>query len=341
MFSSSTGLFSFQFSSREGLNAMLENSPWFIRNSPLILKKWHPDLNLLKKDVGTIPVWVKIHSVIVTMFSEDGLSAIETKLDDVELRDNIVEAMPKITGEGYYTCNIRILYEWKPHRCVCCKVFGHTQKECPKNVGTGKMKNLKKTSQTPKGFPSKMMRNWVQIEELWPVKRPILVDLHSGIEDEVASIDNDMAKLLAKKDGYVVLNADALHIYKDKMKELLNQAEIDVPPVPKVSSKAVMSAMLGVDEPDNVLIGNPNLSKVKGTGCFSRMKLVAEVIVEELAKRRTCSVCGGKEGHNKRTCTNEPASKKPKVQAALKEKAARKQQASQPRRFGLRSSTPK
>ncbi|GJY98998.1 FAR1 DNA binding domain, zinc finger, SWIM-type, MULE transposase domain containing protein, partial [Tanacetum coccineum] len=92
-----------------------------------------------------------------------------------------------------------------------------------------------------------------------------------------------------------------------------------------LSSKAVMSAMLGVDELDNVLIGNPNLSKVKGTGCFSRMKPVSEVTTKELAKRRTCSVCGGKEGHNKRTCTNEPASKKPKVQAAPKEKAAPKQ----------------
>ncbi|GJY03282.1 nucleotide-binding alpha-beta plait domain-containing protein [Tanacetum coccineum] len=134
---------------------------------------------------------------------------------------------------------------------------------------------------------------------------------------------------------------DKLHLYKDKMKELLNQAEIDVPTVPKVSRNALISVMLGVDEPDNVLIGNLNLSKVKGTGCFSRMKPVAEVTVEEIAKRMTRSVCGGKEGHNKRTCTNEPASKKPKVQAAPKEKAAPKQQASQPRRFGLRSSTPK
>ncbi|GKE96705.1 hypothetical protein Tco_1581560 [Tanacetum coccineum] len=39
MFSSSTGLFSFQFSSLDGMNAMLENGPWFIRNNPLILKK--------------------------------------------------------------------------------------------------------------------------------------------------------------------------------------------------------------------------------------------------------------------------------------------------------------
>ncbi|GJR04055.1 FAR1 DNA binding domain, zinc finger, SWIM-type, MULE transposase domain containing protein [Tanacetum coccineum] len=126
-----------------------------------------------------------------------------------------------------------------------------------------------------------------------------------------------------------------------KMKEFPNQAEIDVPTVLKVSSKTVMSVMLGVDEPGNVLIRNLNLSKVKGMGCFSRVKPVAEVTTEELAKRRTCGLCGGKEGHNKRTCTNEPASKKPKVQADPKEKAAPKQQASQPRRSGLRSSTPK
>ncbi|GJY05564.1 hypothetical protein Tco_0371504 [Tanacetum coccineum] len=60
--------------------------------------------------------------------------------------------MPKIIREGYYTCNIRVEHEWKPSRCVCCKVFGHVQEEFPKNIGAGETKNLKKPSQTPKGF---------------------------------------------------------------------------------------------------------------------------------------------------------------------------------------------
>nr|GEZ91751.1 hypothetical protein [Tanacetum cinerariifolium] len=42
--------------------------------------KWHPDEKLLKEDVSTIPVWVKLHGVPVTTFSDDGLSAIATKL---------------------------------------------------------------------------------------------------------------------------------------------------------------------------------------------------------------------------------------------------------------------
>ncbi|GJS12282.1 hypothetical protein Tco_0369078 [Tanacetum coccineum] len=69
---------------------------------------------------------------------------------DVELKDNIVAAMPKITGEGYYTCNIRVEYEWKPPKCARFKVFGHVLKECPKYIGASATKNLKKTSQTPK-----------------------------------------------------------------------------------------------------------------------------------------------------------------------------------------------
>ncbi|GJT82837.1 FAR1 DNA binding domain, zinc finger, SWIM-type, MULE transposase domain containing protein [Tanacetum coccineum] len=142
----------------------------------------------------------------------------------------------------------------------------------------------------------------------------------TGASDVVQSDVLELYQIFEYTIDRLVHDLDKLHIYKDKMKELLNQAEIDVPTVPKVSSKAVMSAMLGVDEPENVLIGNPNLSKVKGTGCFSRMKPIAEVTAKELGKRRTCSACGGKEGHNKRTCINEPASKKPKVQASPQEK---------------------
>ncbi|GKG02708.1 copia protein, partial [Tanacetum coccineum] len=66
--------------SMEGLDDMLENGLWFIRNNPLILKKWNPDENLLKEDVSIVPVWVKLNSVPVTAFSDDGLSAIATKL---------------------------------------------------------------------------------------------------------------------------------------------------------------------------------------------------------------------------------------------------------------------
>ncbi|GJX78326.1 hypothetical protein Tco_0325137 [Tanacetum coccineum] len=70
---------------------------------------------------------------------------------DVELKDNIIVAMPKITREGHYTCNVRVEYEWKPPRCSSYKVFGHIHEECPKNTGDGEKKTVKKPSQTSRG----------------------------------------------------------------------------------------------------------------------------------------------------------------------------------------------
>nr|GEU79979.1 hypothetical protein [Tanacetum cinerariifolium] len=92
-YGSSTGLFSFQFSFIDGLDAMLENGPWFIQNNPLILKKWHLYENLLKEDVSTVPVWVKLHGVLVTAFSEDGLSVIATKLGTPLMLDSYTSNM--------------------------------------------------------------------------------------------------------------------------------------------------------------------------------------------------------------------------------------------------------
>ncbi|GJS47217.1 beta-caryophyllene synthase [Tanacetum coccineum] len=184
MFNSSTSLFSFQFSSIEGLDAMLENDPWFIQNNPRILKKWHPDENLLKEDVSTIPVWVKLHGVPVTAFSDDGLSVIATKLvmielrADVELKDNIVVAMPRIKGEDHYTCNVRVKYEWKPLRCSSCKIFRHIHEDCPKNSDAGEKKTMKKPSQTSRGV-------------LKGVEPTIEVG-NSNPFDVLNSVDNDM-----------------------------------------------------------------------------------------------------------------------------------------------------
>ncbi|GJR56605.1 putative reverse transcriptase domain-containing protein [Tanacetum coccineum] len=43
MLNSSNGLFFFKFSYKDGMDAMLENGPWFIRNTPFILKMWNSD----------------------------------------------------------------------------------------------------------------------------------------------------------------------------------------------------------------------------------------------------------------------------------------------------------
>ncbi|PWA75878.1 FAR1 DNA binding domain-containing protein [Artemisia annua] len=130
-----------------------------------------------------------------------------------------------------------------------------------------------------------------------------VLELYEMFESTVDRLVHDLSKL---------------HIYKEKMQALLNQAVIDIPTVPKVNGKAVICSMLGVKEPEETIMNNPLKSKTKGTGVFSRMKPRAEVSAEELSKRRACGVCGEKEGHNSRTCPQAQPSKKQKQQDTTK-----------------------
>ncbi|GJV97535.1 hypothetical protein Tco_1549112 [Tanacetum coccineum] len=72
----------------------------------------------------------------------------------------------------------------------------------------------------------------------------------------------------------------------------------------------------------------------KGSGCFLRIMPRAELTVEELSKRRACSVCGKKGGYNSKTCTQLfPELKKAKKQDMPKRESRYAQRA------GLREST--
>nr|GEX63374.1 hypothetical protein [Tanacetum cinerariifolium] len=134
--------------------------------------------NILMEDISTVPVLVKLHGVPVTAFSEDGLRAIATKLADVELKDNIVVAMPKITREGHYTCNVRVEYEWKPPRYSSCKVFGHVHEECTMNTGAEYRPITKKSTASSRGNKKSVVEPTIEISNSNPV-------------DVLNSVDND------------------------------------------------------------------------------------------------------------------------------------------------------
>nr|GEW97426.1 integrase, catalytic region, zinc finger, CCHC-type, peptidase aspartic, catalytic [Tanacetum cinerariifolium] len=90
------------FSSEDGLDAMLENGLWFIRNNPFILKKWNPDVNLQKEDVGCVSVWVKFHGIPMTTLSY-ARAMIDLRTDK-ELKYSIMVAMLKLVGRGFNMC---------------------------------------------------------------------------------------------------------------------------------------------------------------------------------------------------------------------------------------------
>ncbi|GJU17013.1 retrovirus-related pol polyprotein from transposon TNT 1-94, partial [Tanacetum coccineum] len=161
------GVFYFKFASLKGLEQVLEQGPWLIRNIPLMLTKWSPNMSLSKDKVTKVPVWVKLHKVPVVAYSEDGLSLIATQIGNPimldaftsamcvdawgrigyaralievsankELKKEVTMAVPNIDDEvvSHTLEKIKVEYEWKPPHCLECHVFGHAADQCPKHV---------------------------------------------------------------------------------------------------------------------------------------------------------------------------------------------------------------
>ncbi|GKE20604.1 hypothetical protein Tco_1432116, partial [Tanacetum coccineum] len=122
--------FYFKFSSLTGLEQVLEQGPWLIRNTPLILNKWTPDLSLNKDNV------TKGRIVFARALVE--VSA------DKELKHEVVLGVPLENGTGHKIERMRVEYEWKSPLCLDCHIFSHSNGQCPKRV----LENVKEVPQT-------------------------------------------------------------------------------------------------------------------------------------------------------------------------------------------------
>ncbi|XP_071728299.1 uncharacterized protein [Rutidosis leptorrhynchoides] len=161
----SKGFFFFKFATESGMLEVLESSPWMIRTIPIILNKWSPNVSLAKEDHSKVPVWIKMHDIPLVGYTDVGLSVIASKLGkpmmldsftstmcveswgrpsfaralievstDNVLKETLKIATPSVKGGNKTVNEVRIEYEWNPPRCSGCKVFGHKDDQCPKNV---------------------------------------------------------------------------------------------------------------------------------------------------------------------------------------------------------------
>ncbi|KAJ0442317.1 putative RNA-directed DNA polymerase [Helianthus annuus] len=159
------GFFFFKFESKEGMEQVLQDGPWLIRNIPIFLKHWSTNTELKKEELQKIPVWVKLHDVPIAAYTEEGLSLIASKVGIPKILDNetanmcsdswgrssyaraIIEvdaskdlketvsiAVPNLEDGGVLKSTINVEYEWTPPRCATCNIFGHTLESCPKSV---------------------------------------------------------------------------------------------------------------------------------------------------------------------------------------------------------------
>ncbi|GJS20883.1 zinc finger, CCHC-type containing protein [Tanacetum coccineum] len=183
-------------------------------------------------------VRVKLHGVPVMAFSEDGLSAIATQLGhyarvmiklraDVELKDNIVVVMTKIIREGHYICAGEKKTLNKPSQTsrgvsVGLKIVLNSvdnDVELGANRGNTNLVNNETTSSGSSFMnidnsstrTTPIIDKIRKFEELLTSRKATLVDEAGNplkkveflddydSEDEVVSVDNDMAHFMASK----------------------------------------------------------------------------------------------------------------------------------------------
>ncbi|GJS63678.1 zinc knuckle CX2CX4HX4C containing protein [Tanacetum coccineum] len=134
----SKGFFFFQLKNTKGLEDVLENGPWMICNSPIILKKQTMNTRLCKDELTRIqPIMFDSYTSVMCIESWGRSSfaqcLIEINVEDV-LKESLTIGVPLIEGSRYTIETVTIKYELKPPCCDLCKIFGHIYDHCPKKV---------------------------------------------------------------------------------------------------------------------------------------------------------------------------------------------------------------
>ncbi len=72
--------FFFKFKGTESLDIVLDGAPWHVWNRPLVLKKWQPNLSLLKEELQKVPLWVRFYGIPLEFWTATGLSYIASAI---------------------------------------------------------------------------------------------------------------------------------------------------------------------------------------------------------------------------------------------------------------------
>ncbi|GJR87831.1 RNA-directed DNA polymerase, eukaryota, reverse transcriptase zinc-binding domain protein [Tanacetum coccineum] len=90
------GVYFMKFNIDEGLDFIVNNGPWMVKNKPLIVQKWDINVCLDKTDPDIIPLWVKICNVPIEAWTVKGISALASKVGKPLVMDNVTASMCKV-----------------------------------------------------------------------------------------------------------------------------------------------------------------------------------------------------------------------------------------------------
>ncbi|GJV99666.1 FAR1-related sequence 5-like protein [Tanacetum coccineum] len=256
----------------------------------------NPDLTLLEKEVAellTLNIFYEIQDEIVASIAKCLSVNVEQmgRFEKYYIRDTDVKKWEDSTqfevyevlyssSDTIFTCSCR---RYELYGLLCCHI-----------LYVLRMNNV---NEFPREY---MLDRWSKSDDnLWVDTSAFACDSTSsvGILTIRRIVEDTLDRLVPFK--------DKLDLYRLELSDLLAKEEAEVLVLMRVNKKDTFCSMLGVTEPERVVIKVPRHSTNKGTSSHKRWKNMEELIQNEgesSKKRRTSFVCGRAEGHNCRTC---------------------------------------
>ncbi|GAV84756.1 DUF4283 domain-containing protein, partial [Cephalotus follicularis] len=125
---SGNGVFLVKFDNGQARDWVMDNGPWDIWGNNLVLRKWSKGMSLSLEECKSILVWVKLSMVPV----QYALSYARVCVD--MLASSFFPKRILLELDDGSTMDIEVEYPWKPLASTLCKVFDHSNKNCPKAV---------------------------------------------------------------------------------------------------------------------------------------------------------------------------------------------------------------
>ncbi|XP_074288529.1 uncharacterized protein LOC141613686 [Silene latifolia] len=161
------GVFLVRFKSRAAREAVLKQGHFLFDNKPLIVRPWSPEIELVKHEVKSVPVLIRLLNLPLKFWGKgiariSGLVGKFIKCDiateertrlgyaramiEMNLGDPLPDKVSFLDENGVLV-EIVVEYEWKPIVCLKCKGVGHSTEDCRK-------KNQKTKSAVPAKQPA-------------------------------------------------------------------------------------------------------------------------------------------------------------------------------------------
>ncbi|PKU69167.1 RNA exonuclease 1 [Dendrobium catenatum] len=221
--------FLLKFTAVEDYDMVWSGGPWFLLRRPFILQRWNPKFQPTRDETTSIPLWIKVLNLPLTLWTPSGISKIASFVGEslyvdmlnakrtiltfarilVKVNQNSIlleEILLKIDGVDL---NLTVVYDWKSSKCEGCESLVHPFALCPKNPapklslppkpilrGSRKSRNPSKLPRPPSRGPTPTPLNLPLLSDSsYPAVPPIL----PGIAVSPKTANNPKSPALASK----------------------------------------------------------------------------------------------------------------------------------------------